>query len=121
MEALDRLQGTLDRLGLDRHRDRRGRHDKHDRTVSVASSRGSSRAPSSFDSSRGSHRHDKAHTRTIDRPMQPHFPPRDEPPPVDPQESVAFQDVVMAASDEWAHLLDHVRQQYCSQRRDNMR
>lgn len=117
---------------MDWPRDTHGRHDRHDghdkvdRSVSVAESCGGSRAPSSFDSAFVSPSRDRTHTGTIDRPMQPHFPPRKEPPPVDSLEIVEFQDVVMAASEEWVCLPEHVRDacplhKYCLQCKDSMR
>lgn len=128
IQGLDRLQNTLDRMDLDQPKDRHDRHDRHDRvdkSIPITGSRGSSRAPSSMDSALGSPRRDRTHSRTTNRPMQPHFPPRDEPPTADLLDGVEFQDV-MATSDEWARLPEHVRDafplpQYCSQRRDSMR
>ncbi|KAH9293543.1 hypothetical protein KI387_041248, partial [Taxus chinensis] len=124
LQTMERMSSTLDRLAFDRSHDR---HDRRDRSVSVVSGhRDHSRSPSELGSVRGSprcelrhtHTNDRRATRTADRPMQPNFLPRDDPP--------EFEVTTGRISDEWRSLPQHVRDvfplpQYCAQRRDNMR
>ncbi|KAH9290048.1 hypothetical protein KI387_034165, partial [Taxus chinensis] len=114
LQTMERMGTTLDRLALDRPRDRHGRRD---RSVSVASSyRGHSRSPSELGSVRGSPRRERRHThtderrptRTADRPMQPNFLPRGDPPEIEGRSvEAAFPDTIMAVSDEWRSLPQH--------------
>ncbi|KAH9290754.1 hypothetical protein KI387_034871, partial [Taxus chinensis] len=116
IQSMEHMGSTLDRLSLDRPRDR---HDRRDKSISVASShRGHSRSPSEIGSVRGSPRRERRHThtdekkatRTIYGPMKPSFLPRNEPLEVEvPPEEVPFQDNVMAANDKWRSLPQHVR------------
>ncbi|KAH9315485.1 hypothetical protein KI387_024112, partial [Taxus chinensis] len=111
LQTMERMGTTLDRLALDRPRDRHGRRD---RSVSVASGyRDHSRSPSELGSVRESprrerrqthtderrytHTEERRPTQTADRPMQPNFLPRDDPPEIEGRpEEVAFLDTIMA-------------------------
>ncbi|XP_059075327.1 uncharacterized protein LOC131875270 [Cryptomeria japonica] len=119
VQALDRLQDTLDRLDMDGHRGRRGR------SPSVAGSHCSHQSQSSVGSSHHSSRRHRHRTPTTNRPLLPQFIPGEQPAQVEPPE-VGFQESVLAATTEWRALPPEVRDvfplpQYCAQRRDTTR
>ncbi|KAH9323964.1 hypothetical protein KI387_043905 [Taxus chinensis] len=108
-EMIQTMRQLMENLTMDRTRNR---HDRRERSASIASShRRHNRAPIEVGSVRGSPPRDRRHTeerrpmRTTDRPLQPRFLQREEPPLVeDPFEGTVFQDNVMAAHDEWRAL-----------------
>ncbi|KAH9288752.1 hypothetical protein KI387_032869, partial [Taxus chinensis] len=108
-EMMQTMRQLMENLIMDRTRNR---HDRRERSASIANShRRHSRVPTEVGSVRGSPPRDRRYTeerrptRTADRPMQPRFLQREEPPLVEePLEDIAFQDTVMAAHDEWRAL-----------------
>ena len=119
VQALDRLQDTLEHLEMGGHRGKRSR------SVSMVGSQRTHQSHSSVGSSLHSSRQHRHRTPTKNRPLFPQFIPGEQPVQLEPPE-VGFQESVLAATTEWRALPPEVRDvfplpQYCAQHRDTTR